>query len=580
MLSCWPAEKQVRNPYRTGAPLLSWEQAISGALHLLRLDRINRKFLVFAILATLIPTLTLGWVIYLYSKQQLTEKVAAGLRNVGAHTIDELDLWVRERLHALRVIADSEEVSTTLAGLGSANGPSQATSRSSGYLRDIQARASEYEALLVVNPTAGIIAASTEEPGSVNLPSDWPLQVSEGAPIISDTYWDAALNKVVMTIAVPLREKEGRTSGVLAAKLDLGALRETLDGVPYAETGRVVLLAPDGTMIARSGDDSSASRTVPMSPTTFHAMSELEEVPFEYVNELGTEVLGTLKRAPQHRWSVVSEISRAEAFADASRMGIVIGLIVVALLLIIGMTAYLMGLTIVRPLNRLASGADQVAVGNLEVDLPLTSRGEVGHLTELFNYMVKSLRQGRAELASINDTLKIKNKELQELSITDGLTGLYNRKHLMETLTSEVARAQRQRHPFSVMMIDIDHFKMYNDTFGHLAGDQLLRNIAAIFRESIRSVDYAARYGGEEFMIMLPEHGSDAAMEVAERIVAKVASQTSGDETDLGPVTLSIGLAVFPENGDTPEALVTRADAALYQAKRRGRNRVVLAGVT
>ena len=317
-----------------------------------------------------------------------------------------------------------------------------------------------------------------------------------------------------------------------------------------------------------------------MPPTTFHAMSELEEIPFEYVNELGTEVLGTLKRAPQHGWSVVSEISRAEAFADASRMSIVIGLIVVALLLIIGMIAYLMGLTIVRPLNRLASGADQVAVGNLEVDLPLTSRGEVGHLTELFNYMVKSLRQGRAELASINDTLKIKNKELQELSITDGLTGLYNRKHLMETLTSEVARAQRQRHPFSVMMIDIDHFKMYNDTFGHLAGDELLRNIAAIFRESIRTVDYAARYGGEEFMIMLPEHGSDAAMEVAERIVAKVASQISGSETDLGPVTLSIGLAVFPENGDTPEALVTRADAALYQAKRRGRNRVVLAGVT
>ena len=183
-------------------------------------------------------------------------------------------------------------------------------------------------------------------------------------------------------------------------------------------------------------------------------------------------------------------------------------------------------------------------------------------------------------MAAINNTLMMKNRELEELSITDGLTGLYNRRYIMDALNNEVPRAQRQNRHFSLLMIDIDHFKQYNDTHGHLAGDDLLMKVASVFRESIRSMDFAARYGGEEFLIMLPEHGADGAMEVAERIRTKVASATTGDKNRKDPVTVSIGVAAFPENGATPAALIAKADAALYQGKRRGRNRVILANVT
>jgi diguanylate cyclase (GGDEF)-like protein len=143
----------------------------------------------------------------------------------------------------------------------------------------------------------------------------------------------------------------------------------------------------------------------------------------------------------------------------------------------------------------------------------------------------------------------------------------------METLNEEVNRAHRHGHGFAVLMADIDHFKQYNDTYGHLAGDKVLVRVAEILREAIRNVDYAARYGGEEFFVMMPETTLEGAVEVADRIRARLAGQIIAG----GRVTISVGVAEFPIHGDTPEALIATADAALYEAKREGRNRVLRA---
>jgi len=286
-------------------------------------------------------------------------------------------------------------------------------------------------------------------------------------------------------------------------------------------------------------------------------------------------MVGTLMRMPQLGWGVVAVTRREEAYAQIARLQSVTLLMVTGLLVGIGLIAYLLGLTIVRPLNRLTEGAAKVASGNLDVGLPIGSRGEVGYMTEVFNNMVARLRQGRQELATINDTLRERNEKLQEISVTDSLTGLYNRKHMMETLAHELARAQRYNHPFSVLMIDIDHFKKYNDTFGHLAGDRALAKIASIFKESVRRVDYVARYGGEEFFLMLPETKLREAMLAAERIRARVAEDTFGDSEEKVGLTISVGVAEYPEDGDTSESIIASADTVLYQAKQVGRNRVV-----
>ena len=289
-------------------------------------------------------------------------------------------------------------------------------------------------------------------------------------------------------------------------------------------------------------------------------------------------MVGTLKKVKELEWGVVAEKDRQKAYAEIVRLrNLTLGLFA-GVLLLIGLCAYLLGLSIVRPLARLTKGADKVSGGDLEVDLPVLSRSEVGYLTQVFNQMVARLRKGREQLASANEALKDKNKELEILSVTDSLTGLYNRKHLMESLTKEIGRSRRYERPFALLIIDIDHFKKFNDTYGHLAGDDVLRKMGNVFRESIRNCDYAARYGGEEFIIFMPEIGQDDGVKAAERIRGSVAKEKIDANGHSVTVTISVGVASFPEHGDDAQGIISKADAALYQAKRRGRDRVVLDG--
>jgi diguanylate cyclase (GGDEF)-like protein/PAS domain S-box-containing protein len=167
-------------------------------------------------------------------------------------------------------------------------------------------------------------------------------------------------------------------------------------------------------------------------------------------------------------------------------------------------------------------------------------------------------------------------QQVQELSITDSLTGLYNRRKFFEEIEKEVERVSRYGSPLSVLMLDLDHFKPVNDKFGHQMGDEVLRALAGILRASTRKTDLVARYGGEEFIIMLTETPLKGALGVAQRIKAEVErAAVMGRGAEL-KFTVSLGLAPFIK-GDTVDSLISRADGALYQAKKNGRNRVEIA---
>jgi diguanylate cyclase (GGDEF)-like protein/putative nucleotidyltransferase with HDIG domain len=156
---------------------------------------------------------------------------------------------------------------------------------------------------------------------------------------------------------------------------------------------------------------------------------------------------------------------------------------------------------------------------------------------------------------------------------TDELTGLYNHRHFHERLEQEIARASRYGAAFSLIILDIDLFKAYNDIHGHLAGDQMLRRISQAIQDSIREFDLAFRYGGEEFAVMLPETRLDDAFKVAERIRKTIEAKTSFRDI---PVTASLGIASWPNDGVMKEEIIQRADSALYRAKQTGRNRTCL----
>ena len=173
--------------------------------------------------------------------------------------------------------------------------------------------------------------------------------------------------------------------------------------------------------------------------------------------------------------------------------------------------------------------------------------------------------------------LKVRDS-LHEQSIRDPLTGLYNRRFLEEFLSRELARADRKKHPLSVIAVDIDHFKRINDSLGHGAGDIVLRRVGLLLQGFVRQSDIACRIGGEEFSVLLPEATMPIAAQRAEDIRKAVQElKLKYEDHDLSGITISLGVAAYPDHGTTPDALIRAADQALYEAKYRGRDRVASA---
>jgi two-component system cell cycle response regulator len=177
--------------------------------------------------------------------------------------------------------------------------------------------------------------------------------------------------------------------------------------------------------------------------------------------------------------------------------------------------------------------------------------------------------------------LQAANSALEQQVTTDSLTGIGNRRRMTAQISAELERARRFGHPLSLLMIDIDHFKRVNDSFGHDAGDRAIVAVAMALSVDLRASDSAARFGGEEFVVLMPETPLNMACDVAERLRRSIASlRLEGDDGRPVTLTVSIGAAMAGARGqaETPSALLSRADRALYQAKAEGRNRVARAG--
>jgi diguanylate cyclase (GGDEF)-like protein/PAS domain S-box-containing protein len=181
------------------------------------------------------------------------------------------------------------------------------------------------------------------------------------------------------------------------------------------------------------------------------------------------------------------------------------------------------------------------------------------------------LEHKHKELLKLNAELELANIGLTELAATDSLTGLNNRHAFELRIVDETARCIRFRKPCSILLLDVDHFKLFNDTYGHLMGDQVLRDVAQILKSEAREVDFVARYGGEEFVFIFPETDADEALVAAERVRTAV----EGYLWEIRQITISGGLSTWNDNAPTGWHLVSQADQALYASKSAGRNRIM-----
>jgi diguanylate cyclase (GGDEF)-like protein len=202
---------------------------------------------------------------------------------------------------------------------------------------------------------------------------------------------------------------------------------------------------------------------------------------------------------------------------------------------------------VVRPLEELSASADRIAAGDLTARAPIAGDHEIARLGAAFNHMAD---------------------ELKARARTDDLTSMPNFRAFRERIDIEIERALRYPELFGMLVLDLDRFKKFNDTYGHLAGNDALQRVAKVIRETVRTVDFPARYGGEEFAVIVPQIDLVALAAIAERIRTNVEA--------LGDLTVSIGAALFPQDGKDAQSLFNAADQRLYAAKSGGRNRVVL----
>jgi diguanylate cyclase (GGDEF)-like protein len=553
--------------------LAAWEATAHRVLHRFHLDRIRLKILVFAIVATLVPTLTMSYHSYSMNREHVNAKIAEELRNASTQTAREFNLWLKERFYETRVFSSSYEVTENLEQLARPHDPgrrsSEAGRRLMDYLVSVRSKFPDYDELSVLALDGQRLVPAGGGALGRRLPRDWVKHIQADGNVIGEAFRDAGRGKPAMLIAVPIKAASGRLLGAMTGQLNFDTLERVLKSFAVGQTGHVHLLDRDARVIISSGPLAASPLATRVPDAATASLVANGEAMATYRDHRGQPAIGTMRAVSALGWTVVAEISRGEAYGRVSRQRNITLVMLGGLVIAVGLAAYVLALTVVRPLERLTAGAKQVGRGDFKVDVPVLDYGEVGYLTRTFNTMVTHLREGREELAAINSAL-------ETLSVTDGLTGLFNHKHLMETLAKEVARAERHKHPLSILMIDVDHFKEYNDRFGHQMGDKLLADIAAIFKQTTRSIDYAARYGGDEFLLLLHEVAADDAMQLADRVRSKVAAARfdPGDHK----VTVSIGVASYPEHGETAEAVIAAADAGLYKAKRGGRNETVRAG--
>jgi len=389
--------------------------------------------------------------------------------------------------------------------------------------------------------------------------------------------------RAVVLMTEPVFDAAGNVTMVFVASIDLhqaNFLRQFTDA-KVGKNGFIFILTAQGTVI----DHIDKSRILQhvdevggKSGGTERALAGFEGS-MEGRSRRGHQALLSYKRMLSTDWIIGSIYMQEDAFAPVREIQNKALLISLSLALLAGVLAWVIMAVLIDPLHRLHQHIQKIRTTKANDEVPLSYRqDEIGDLGSAFNALMRERKNAEMELDQARVNLESMNKTLERLALEDDLTGLANRRRFDLTLQEEFTRAMRSGQSLALVMIDVDHFKQYNDIYGHLAGDQCLRKVGrAIKSQQTRAGDLMARYGGEEVAILLPGADQDGALAVAERVRLAVRQMDllhAGNEA--GIVTISAGVAAFVprRDVDVSDKLLRAADRALYQAKQEGRDHV------
>ena len=535
---------------------------------------IKSKIIVFAILATFVPSLGLGFLSFHQNKAIISDSVNSELSASASFASRALDQWVNEHVYTARALSTSNIIIDELTQVIhlEEKASEDAHKALTDYLHSVHEMLETMLELTVVNASGALIASSVETPTPVAIPQNWPQNALVQGVVASPPHWDEKYGAAKFSVAVPISSYDGPVLGAVVITLDLRSMQSALKDAEKLPQGEVLLLNENGRVLLASHTAETKRMFLGLEPLQ-HLHEQLGKVLFFHgVNH--REVIGLAYMSKMLPITVLAERDHEEVYADWVKQRDLFLAFASVLILIVAAVAIRMGRSIVVPLQNLVDATKQIVKGDFDVNLVVRQKDELGLLTQTFNQMSEKLRQNEAEILAANQAMQRKNQLLETLSITDGLTGLYNRNKLNLIISDQLARFERNKRAFSVLMIDVDHFKQLNDALGHIAGDEILVAVARIFTNSIRNVDFAARYGGDEFIIILVETTVDEALRTAERIRSQVVDIYCSTIYKNVEVTLSMGVVQCEPIDTTPTLLLSRADEALYEAKRAGRNRV------
>jgi diguanylate cyclase (GGDEF)-like protein len=518
----------------------------------------------------------MGWLFYTMTYRAMAEKTQQRFMDSAGKVERELNLWFAGRQHDLQVFANSFILIDNLTkyqdmenGKPSSQKSDQVLSpvkKISGYLDLVRQQFAEYKRLAVFDMEGREVAASDAETEDIpfELPSHWKEKIEKGKAVIGDVTFSKDQTIPLAVIGIPLISDQSRNKlGVLAVQV---SLRDILPFLRTMLSGRAT--GPRSVHLVQKDGSPILAVSIPegQKVTALSASQKMELFMHPFVlkdfNNNNKWIVGFAMAFRDLPWGLVITESYDYVYSDVIRMRDQIILTAILFALIIGLGASIVAKQILQPLKALTGGVMRVAEGDLDISLDIIRNDELGIVSSMFNEMVVHLKQNK--------------EELERLAVTDVLTRLANRKQIMTVLNNHIEEYRRYGHDFSVLMVDIDHFKMVNDTHGHLVGDSVLVQVAQVFKKLLRTLDVAGRYGGEEFLIILGQTETQKAVLTAERIRLAVESYPFVYQDVELHLTISIGIAGITSSQDTDNSLIGRADDALYKAKAAGRNKVVL----
>jgi diguanylate cyclase (GGDEF)-like protein len=384
-----------------------------------------------------------------------------------------------------------------------------------------------------------------------------------------------------INIGYPLRDAAGDITGVAFVALNLDNFNRMAAATPLPPRGILRVLDRDGVVLARQPGSAANIGQKLQIPSVLEALRSRKAGIFRATGTDGADRLyayDTVAENPEGPAPIriVVSLPISVVFAEENRafLRTVIGILVATVLLLVA--AWIGAeIFVLRKTRALLAVASRVRAGDLTARTGLRHDGEeLSQVGQAFDEMTHALQQRDVEL-------KRALQDLQEQAITDPLTGLLNRRYLREYLPRELTRARRNGSSLAVVIVDLDYFKRINDTFGHEAGDLVLKEVGALLMSHIRGSDIACRLGGEEFALVLPEASLEGTRQKAEAVRAAIKKlDLNYLDKRIHALTASFGVALFPDHADDSDTLMRIADEALYQAKGAGRDRVMMGGTT